>query len=192
MLIFVAYMPLSGTPWWCTLLFAAILVLPLEQARMEWALIDHSTPLLPLLDAIEPYTDNMVCGHTRVFEHFGADTIVICTRGLSPFRRTFRRVNRDDLEDIFDSGPGERVHAISHEIMINGPIVIQRTVVDSSDPHDPLTTRIPSRFRQLAIERTNAKTGFLHPTTADMRALLEYLRTCDLTEDICPATDGLS
>jgi hypothetical protein len=172
-------------------LCAVVTVFSLQLARMQWALIRRSAPLLPLLDAIAPYTRGMVPGHGRAFDRIDDDTAVLCLAGRRSSNRTFLRAFEDDIRALVDSCPGEHVRAVCDQIIITGPIALQYAVVDSTDPADPLRSRSLGLFQRFALARINAKTGVLHPTTADMAALLHHLENSDLVKDIdAPATEN--
>jgi hypothetical protein len=185
-LVLCAGIPMLGAPWWASLFSAVITVFSLQLARMQWALIRRSAPLLPLLDAIAPYTRDMVPGHGRAFDRIGDDSAVLCLAGRRACNRTFLRASEDDIRALVDSAPGEHVRAVSDQIMITGPIAVQYAVVDSTDPADPLSSRSLSLFQRFAMARINAKTGVLHPTIADMTELLDHLENSDLVTDINP------
>ncbi|MFF4534279.1 hypothetical protein ACFY1P_34030 [Streptomyces sp. NPDC001407] len=185
-LILGASVPLLGAPLWATLLCAVVTVFSLQLTSMQWALIRRSAPLLPLLDAIAPYTRDMVPGHGRAFDRIGADSAVLCIAGRRAANRTFLRASEDDLRSLADSAPGDHVRVVSDQITIMGPIAVQYTVVDSADPADPLASHTLSLYQRFAMSRINAKTGVLHPTTADMAALLHHLENSDLVKDINP------
>ncbi|MCR8945131.1 hypothetical protein NW249_23725 [Streptomyces sp. OUCMDZ-4982] len=170
-------------PWWCVVVVAALTGVSFQATRTEWAVFRRGAPLLPLMDAIAPYTRDLEPGHTRVFDRIGADITVQCLAGRRAGERHFLRALSEELR-AFDRPSGGPARVVIDQITISRAIVFQRTLVASSDPADPLQTRPLSRLQRLALMRADARTALLQPTAADMAALLDHLRNSDFVKDV--------
>ncbi|WP_409238385.1 hypothetical protein [Streptomyces sp. PA5.6] len=187
LLVLCATVPLLGAPWWATLLCCLCLALSLQLIGMQWRLMRRSAPLLPVLDALAPHSVNLAPGHGRSFEHIGGDTAVICIAGQRDSSRAFIRVPEEEISAFLGRVSGEHVRLVSDQILINGPMVFQYPVVDSTDDTDPLRSRSLSLIQRWGMVRMSAKTGVMVPTRDDMRALLHHVESSDFVKDVKPS-----